>query len=215
LFSLKADFVEHLIDELAKLQELKEKGTVTAAEFDLMKQDILNRMAAHEASGSIPPPPPPTSFSAPSATFPPTPAPTSSKNGLVVAVVALVLVGAGVGAWLIFGNSDSKPKMVNVSYTVEVVTTDYCADFSDTGYSDIPFAEAEIIDGGGNLLGFGSLDGGVDLDESCIFSAEFTIEESSDGKYRATAGNTNRGYINYTEADIVDGTLFIDAIIGD
>ena len=212
---MKADFVEHLIDELAKLQELKEKGTVTAAEFDLMKQDILNRMAAHEASGSIPPPPPPTSFTAPSATFPPTPAPSSSKNGLVVAVVALVLVGAGVGAWLIFGNSDSKPKMVNVSYTVEVVTTDYCADFSDTGYSDIPFAEAEIIDGGGNLLGFGSLDGGVDLDESCVFSAEFTIEESSDGKYRATAGNTNRGYINYTEADIVDGTLFIDAIIGD
>ena len=210
--------MEHLIDELAKLQELKEKGTVTAAEFDLMKQDILNRMAAHEASGSIPPPPPPTSFTAPSATFPPTPAPSSSKNGLVaavVAVVALALVGAGVGAWLIFGNSDSKPKMVNVSYTVEVVTTDYCADFSDTGYSDIPFAEAEIIDGGGNLLGFGSLDGGVDLDESCVFSAEFTIEESSDGKYRATAGNTNRGYINYTEADIVDGTLFIDAIIGE
>ena len=210
--------MEHLIDELAKLQELKEKGTVTAAEFDLMKQDILNRMAAHEASGSIPPPPPPTSFTAPSATFPPTPAPSSSKNGLVVAVVAVValaLVGAGVGAWLIFGNSDSKPKIVNVSYTVEVVTTDYCADFSDTGYSDIPFAEAEIIDGGGNLLGFGSLDGGVDLDESCVFSAEFTIEESSDGKYRATAGNTNRGYINYTEADIVDGTLFIDAIIGE
>ena len=46
-----------------------------------------------------------------------------------------------------------------------------------------------------------------------VFSAEFTIEESSDGKYRATAGNTNRGYINYTEADIVDGTLSIDAII--
>ena len=210
--------MEHLIDELAKLQELKEKGTVTAAEFDLMKQDILNRMAAHEASGSIPQPPPPTSFTAPSATFPPTPAPSSSKNGLVaavVAVVALALVGAGVGAWLIFGNSDSKPKMVNVSYTVEVVTTDYCADFSDTGYSDIPFAEAEIIDGGGNLLGFGTLDGGVDLDESCVFSAEFTIEESSDGKYRATAGNTNRGYLNYTKADIVNGTLTIDAIIGE
>ncbi len=201
--------MEHLIDELAKLQELKEKGTVTAAEFDLMKQDILNRMAAHEASGSIPPPPP--------VNFSPMPIPTqpSSKKGLVAVIVVLVLVGAGVGAWLIFGNSDSKPKMVNVSYTVEVVTTDYCADFSDTGYSDIPFAEAEIIDGGGNLLGFGTLDGGVDLDESCVFSAEFTIEESSDGKYRATAGNTNRGYLNYTKADIVNGTLTIDAIIGE
>ncbi|CAB4873345.1 MAG: hypothetical protein F2780_05710 [Actinobacteria bacterium] len=207
--------MEHLIDELAKLQELKEKGTVTAAEFDLMKQDILNRMAAHEASGSIPPPPPPTSFTAPSATFPPTPAPSSSKNGLVAAVVVLVLVGAGVGAWLVVGNSDSKPRTINVSYTDEVVTTDFCAGFAETGYSDIPFAEAEIVDGGGNLLGFGSLDGGVDLNESCVFSAEFTVDESSDGKYRATAGNTNRGYINYTEADIVDGTLTIDAIIGD
>lgn len=201
--------MEHLIDELAKLQELKEKGTVTAAEFDLMKQDILNRMAAHEANGTIPPPPP--------ANFSPVPTPPqpSSKKGLVAVIVVLVLVAAGVGAWLIFGNSDSKPKMVNVSYTVEVVTTDYCADFSDTGYSDIPFAEAEIIDGGGNLLGFGTLDGGVDLDESCVFSAEFTIEESSDGKYRATAGNTNRGYLNYTKADIVNGTLTIDAIIGE
>lgn len=208
--------MEHLIDELAKLQELKEKGTVTEAEFDLMKQDILNRMSAHEASGSIPPPPPaPDSFTSTAAPLTPTPTQPSSKKGLVAVIVVLVLVGAGVGAWLIFGNSDSKPKMVNVSYTVEVVTTDYCADFSDTGYSDIPFAEAEIIDGGGNLLGFGTLDGGVDLDESCVFSAEFTIEESSDGKYRATAGNTNRGYLNYTKADIVNGTLTIDAIIGE
>ena len=201
--------MEHLIDELAKLQELKEKGTVTAAEFDLMKQDILNRMATHEASSTIPPPPP--------VNFSPMPIPTqpSSKKGLVAVIVVLVLVGAGVGAWLIFGNSNSKLKMVNVSYTVEVVTTDYCADFSDTGYSDIPFADAEIIDGGGNLLGFGTLDGGVDLDESCVFTAEFTIEESSDGKYRATAGNTNRGYLNYTKADIVNGTLTIDAIIGE
>ena len=178
--------MEHLIDELAKLQELKEKGTVTAAELDLMKQDILNLMAAHESSGSIPPPPPPSEmFSTFPALYTPIAPRKSPKNGLVALVVALVLVGAAVGSWLIFG------------------------------YSDIPFAEAEIIDGGGNLLGFGTLDGGVDLDESCVFSAEFTIEESSDGKYRATAGNTNRGYLNYTEADIVDGTLFIDAIIGE
>lgn len=205
--------MEHLIDELAKLQELKEKGTVTEAEFDLMKQDILNRMAAHEASGSIPPPPPaPDSFT--STVAPLTPTQPSSKKGLVAVIVAVVLIGAGVGAWLIFGKSDSKPKTINVSYTVEVVTTDYCADFSDTGYSDIPYAEAEIIDGGGNLLGFGTLDGGVDLNESCVFTAEFTIDESSDGKYRATAGNSNRGYLNYTKADIVNGTLTIDAIIG-
>ena len=66
------------------------------------------------------------------------------------AEAATTVIGAAVGAWLIFGKSDSKPKTITVSYTVEVVTTDYCADFSDTGYSDIPFAEAEFIDGGGN-----------------------------------------------------------------
>ena len=208
--------MEHLIDELGKLQDLKDKGTITDAEFDLMKQDILSRMAAHEVSGKIPPPPPPSDiFSTFPALYTPIAPRKSPKNGLVAAVVVLVLVGAGVAAWLVVGNSDSDPRTINVSYTVEVVTTDFCADFAETGYSDIPFAEAEIVDGGGNLLGFGSLDGGVDLDESCVFSAEFTVDESSDGKYRATAGNTNRGYINYTEADIVDGTLTIDAIIGD
>ena len=204
---MKEVVVENPLEELAKLQELKDKGTITDAEFELMKQDILSWMVADESAGTtyLSPPPPPQ--------VPPVAA-SSSKKGLVIAVVVL-LIGAGIGAWFIFGKSDSKPKTIEVSFEVEVFTTDYCADFSDTGYSDIPFADAEIIDGGGNLLGFGTLDGGVDLDESCVFTAEFTIEESSDGKYRVTAGNTNRGYLNYTKADIVNGTLTIDAIIGE
>ena len=203
---MKEVVVENPLEELAKLQELKDKGTITEAEFELMKQDILSGMAADEQTGitQLSPPPPPQA---------PPVAASSSKNRLVIVVV--LLIAAGIGAMLIFGKSDSGPKTINVNYTVEVVTTDYCADFSDTGYSDIPFADAEIIDGGGNLLGFGTLDGGVDLDESCVFTAEFTIEESSDGKYRVTAGNTNRGYLNYTKADIVNGTLTIDAIIGE
>ena len=180
-----------------------------------MKQDILSRIAAHEVSGKIPPPPPSDIFSTFPALYTPIAPRKSPKNDLVAAVVVLVLVGAGVGAWLVVGNSDSKPRTINVSYTDEVVTTDFCADFAETGYSDIPFAEAEIVDGGGNLLGFGSLDGGVELNESCVFSAEFTVDESSDGKYRATAGNTNRGFINYTDDDLVDGTLQVDAILGE
>ena len=204
---MKEVVVENPLEELAKLQELKDKGTITEAEFELMKQDILSGMAADEQSGTTQLSPPPPPLAPPVAT-------SSSKNGLVIAVVVL-LIAAGIGAWFIFGKSDSGPKTINVTYTIEVVTTDYCADFSDSGYSDIPYAEAEIVDGGGNLLGFGSLDGGVDLDESCVFTAEFTIEASSDGKYRATAGNTNRGFINYTDDDLVDGTLQVDAILGE
>ncbi len=199
--------MENPLDELAKLQELKEKGTLTEAEFELMKQDILGGMAADEQAGTtqLYLPPPPQDLAVPAS---------SSKNGRVIAIV-LLLIAAGIGAWFIFGKSDSGPKTIKVTYTIEVVTTDYCADFSDSGYSDIPYAEAEIVDGGGNLLGFGSLDGGVDLDESCVFTAEFTIEASADGKYRATAGNTNRGFLNYTDDDLVDGSLQVDAVLGE
>jgi len=199
--------MENPLDELAKLQELKEKGTLTEAEFELMKQDILSGMAADEQAGTtqLYLPPPPQDLAVPAS---------SSKNGRVIAVVVLLIV-AGIGAWFIFGKSDSGPKTIKVTYTIEVVTTDYCADFSDSGYSDIPYAEAEIVDGGGNLLGFGSFDGGVDLDDSCVFTAEFTIEASADGKYRATAGNTNRGFLNYTDDDLVDGSLQVDAVLGE
>jgi hypothetical protein len=202
---MKEGVVENPLEELAKLQELKDKGTITDAEFELMKQDILSWMVADESSGTTQLSPPP------SPQVPPVAA-SSSKKGLVIAVVVL-LVGAGIGAWFIFGKSDSKPKTINVTYIVEVVTTDYCYDFSDTEYSDIPYAEAEIFDGGGYLLGSGTLDGGVDLDESCVFTAEFTIDESADGKYRALAGDSGRGFVNYTDNDVMDGALTVDIII--
>ena len=202
---MKEVVVENPLEELAKLQELKDKGTITDAEFELMKQDILSWMVADESAGTtyLSPPPPPQ--------VPPVAA-SSSKKGLVIAVVVL-LIGAGIGAWFIFGKSDSKPKTIEVSFEVEVFTTDYCADFANTDYSDIPYHEAEIVDGGGNLLGFGTLDGGVDLDESCLFTAEFTIDESADGKYRAKAWNYD-GFLNYTEDDFVNGVLEVVAEFG-
>jgi hypothetical protein len=202
---MKEGVVENPLEELAKLQELKDKGTITDAEFELMKQDILSWMVADESAGTtyLSPPPPPQ--------VPPVAA-SSSKKGLVIAVVIL-LIGAGIGAWFIFGKSDSKPKTIEVSFEVEVFTTDYCTDFANTDYSDIPYHEAEIVDGGGNLLGFGTLDGGVDLDESCLFTAEFTIDESVDGKYRAKAWNYD-GFLNYTEDDFVNGVLEVVAEFG-
>ena len=58
---MKEVVVENPLEELAKLQELKDKGTITEAEFELMKQDILSGMAADEQSGTtqLSPPPPP------------------------------------------------------------------------------------------------------------------------------------------------------------
>ena len=66
-------------------------------------------------------------------------------------------------------------------------------------------ADAELYDGSGTVLGFGALDGGVDTDTSCVFSATFTADESSDGTYRITAGNSNRGFLNYDDSDVIDG----------
>lgn len=195
--------MEHLIDELAKLQELKEKGAVTDEEFDLAKADILDQIAAHEEGVTVQLiPPPPESPSQ------------KRKRAILISTAILVAATLGVGAWMFFGRSDGPPASVKVVYSLEVVTTDYCANFAATGYSDIPYAEAEIVDGSGNLLGSGTLDGGIDLDASCVFSAEFTIDGSPDGKYRATAGNNNRGFLNYSEADVIEGVLEVYATIG-
>ena len=142
-------------------------------------------------------------------TVPPAPT-TGSKKwiGIVVAVVALVGIVAFAtrDKWLGGGT-------ITVNYTLEVVSDSYCSDFANTGYDDIPYADAELYDGSGTVLGFGALDGGVDTDTSCVFSATFTADESSDGTYRITAGNSNRGFLNYDDSDVIDGVLSIDAII--
>ena len=189
---------EH-IEELAKLQELREHGTITEDEFVELKNRLIHGGSPASGAPTLVPPPPP--------------AKKSRKAAFIVAGAAVVAV-AGVVVFLV-SRGDSKLPPVGVTYTIEVVTTEPCEDFSDTGYGDIPFAEAEVVDGSGNLLGFGTLDGGVDTDTSCIFTAVFEIDRSPDGKYRATAGNTNRGYINYTESDVKNGKLLVDAIIGE
>jgi hypothetical protein len=62
-------------------------------------------------------------------------------------------------------------------------------------------------------LGFGRLDGGVDTDTSCVFTASFTADATSDGSYRITAGNGNRCFLNYTTDDVIDRVLTVDAVI--
>ena len=159
-------------------------------------------MASQSQPLSNPVPPPPPS----------PPSRSSRKTGLFVGLgVAVALLVALVV--FVATREGSKPP-VQVVYTVEVYTYEVCDDFYLTGYDDIPFAEVEVIDGDGSLLGTGNLDGGYDTDDSCVFSATFEVRRSPDGMYRITAGNNNRGYLNYDEEDIVNDRLVVDASIG-
>ena len=128
-----------------------------------------------------------------------------------VVILAIVLV-AGVVTAVVIANRAGGDKSITVNYTVEVSQS--CGEFNFSGYDDIPYADVEVIDGSGNLLGFGSLDGGSPSGYSCTFAAVFEVRKSSDGVYRVTAGNTNRGYLNYTEDKVADGNLFVFASLG-
>lgn len=144
---------------------------------------------------------------------PPSPSSNASKKtgvfiGTGVAVVFLV-------ALVVFlGTREGDKPPVRVEYTLEVFTDEYCEDFYMSGYGDLPYAEAEVIDGDGSLLGTGTLDGGYDTDNSCVFSSAFEVRRSPDGMYRITAGNINRGYLTYDEDDISNNRLVIEATLG-
>lgn len=160
--------------------------------------------------------------------FPPPPPPRRRHTGRWVALAAVVVLGLGgaAAAGLVLTTEDSAADgdapaspfaaddSIRVEYTVEVVTDDYCANFGDTGYGDLPGGEVELFDGSGHLLGFGTLDSGDDTSTSCIFSVSFDAERSEDGLYRITSGNTNRGFINYNESELVNDTLYADAVLG-
>lgn len=225
--------MDDIVEELSKLQRLLDAGTITQDEFATLKSEL---MAQHTHAATIPPPPtappatppgvatglppvPPPPFApmspgdAPGAFAgigaPPAPAP-ATKRWMIPVVVAVAFL-----ALIAFVTRDSwlGPGTISVDYTVEVVTDAYCSDFANTGYDDLPFGEAELFDGSGTLLGHGILDGGTDTDTSCVFHATFTADASSDGNYRITAGNANRGFLNYSKDDVVDGVLTVDAII--
>jgi hypothetical protein len=151
--------------------------------------------------------------------------PSARKRWTILAVVAAAIV---IFAGILTAVSTSEPKIkanvapgfdlvrsnyVEVSYTVTLLG-ETCR-MSNNGYDDIPYGEAEIFDGSGHLLGYGSMDGGVQSNGSCFIQANFTVERSGDGMYRATVGNTFRGYLNYSEADVVDDVLIVDATLGD
>ena len=145
--------------------------------------------------------------------LPPPPQASSSVSG-GLRWVALVVVAAAIAGVVVFlaTRSDSS-KTVTIDYSIEVFTDTYCSDFGFTGYDDIPYGEVEVIDGDGTFLGSGTLDSGIDSTNSCLFSAVFEVKRASDGVYRVTVGNANRGYLNYGSDDLVGNRLTVEATL--
>jgi hypothetical protein len=117
----------------------------------------------------------------------------------------------GAFATFVVVNSSSAPRKIDVTFELALRTQFTCAEIPNSPYRDYLDRPAEIYDNSENLLGSGQMDTGVDFDGECLLTAEFEIDVSKDGAYRAAAGNpTIRGLINFLEEDVVEDRLLID-----
>lgn len=182
-----------------RIRSLLAEGRITGDEYETLVQTEIG-----DSSDALQLPAPPRSV----------PEKNSKRRNRLLFVFGLGLfAAAGLVVFLLLQGNDSEQNKVRVSYSIEVMTEEYCDEFFDTGFDDIPFSDVEVFDGQGNLLGFGALNGGVDTRDSCLFSADFTVVRSADGNYRVTVGNQNRGFLNYAEDDIEDGVLVVESLL--
>jgi hypothetical protein len=142
-------------------------------------------------------------------------------------VVVLILCLVGVAMAFRDGHSSSagatstsQPRTVSYSIALHLSSSEYAfhtCDGDHGGYDDIhDGAQVEVTDGLGKLLGVGDLfqtDGGP-IGPTCTYAASISVEKSSDGFYRVTSGNNNRGYLTYKEADFKNNTLTVKASLG-
>jgi len=160
----------------------------------------------------------------PAAEEPQAPERKSFKVAALIAVVVSLLALAGIA--IVSGGDDgdstatdpaaeSKSETHEVAYSIVVDKS--CADV-DSGYDDISQGtEVEVVDGSETLLGIGELNYGTPAGGygQCRYLADrFDVKKSEDGFYRVTSGNSNRGYLNYTEDDFEDGVLTVTANLG-
>ena len=137
---------------------------------------------------------------------------TSSRIPLLATLSVLVIAGVAVAFFFLRG--DDKAETISVSYTLEVMSDYRCDAYFLTGYSDVPFSSVLFVDGSGKLLTTTSLDGGTETGYSCRFSVVFASPRSTDGVYRISLENTSRGVLTYSEDDVVDNRLVIEAQLG-
>lgn len=116
--------------------------------------------------------------------------------------------GSGASTGNSAGGSQSASETVTVLYTI---ARGYGAGFNDI----LPGTQVEVFDGSGRLLGFGSLGEATFSDEcSCaVLQSAFEVPRSPDGLYRVTTGNSNRGFLNFSQADVVGGVLNVRAFL--
>jgi len=110
--------------------------------------------------------------------------------------------------------SDPADGSQSANQTVTVVYT--IARGYGSGFNDVmPGTQVEVFDGSGRLLGFGSL-GAANFSDACscaVLQSAFEVPRSTDGLYRVTAGNSNRGFLNFSQSDVVGGVLNVQAFL--
>lgn len=137
-------------------------------------------------------------------------------------IVGVVLLVVAIGAVaVVLGTRGGKSSKITMEYSVTLrlrSDNDISCRGDHGGYNDITNgAEVEVTDGKGTLLGVGDLllDGTSSTGIECVYRSSFPIKTSSDGFYRATSGNANRGYLTHPASEVSDGKLTVDAVLGD
>jgi hypothetical protein len=132
-----------------------------------------------------------------------------SRNPWIRAgIISTVILGAF--ATFVVVNSSSAPRKIDVTFELALRTQFTCAEIPNSLYSDFLTQPAKVYDNSENLLGSGIMDAGEIIAGECVFSSKFKIKGSEDGAYRASAGDSKRGLINFLEDNVVEDRLLID-----
>ena len=132
-----------------------------------------------------------------------------NRNPWIRAGIISALVLGAFATFIVINNSSSQRK-IDVTFNLTFRDDLTCDEIANSPYSDFLTQPAEVYDNSENLLGSGVMDAGEIIGGECVFSSKFEIKGSKDGAYRASAGNSERGLINFLEDDVVEDRLLID-----
>jgi|GEM_PF-3457132 len=123
-------------------------------------------------------------------------------------IISALILGAF--ATFVVVNSSSSERKIDVTFNLTFRSDLTCDEISNSMYSDFLTQPAEVYDNSENLLGSGIMNAGEIIGGECVFSSKFKIKGSEDGAYRASAGDSERGLINFLEDDVVKDRLLIE-----
>ena len=123
-------------------------------------------------------------------------------------IISALILGAF--ATFVVVNSSSSEREIDVTFNLRFRSDLTCDEISNSTYSDFLTQPAKVYDNSENLLGSGIMDAGEIIAGECVFSSKFKIKGSEDGAYRASAGDSKRGLINFLEDNVVEYRLLIE-----